>query len=61
MKNSNLFGWASNVLNATTVVFIIKNTTSQCFDKSQLTLTALGLIVALIVQIYSTLEENIND
>ena len=57
MINKNLFGWASNALNALIFIYLILNTTSQCFNKSQMGLVAFGLIVSIISQINSSISE----
>jgi hypothetical protein len=57
MINKNLFGWASNFLNWIVFIYIILNTTVQCFSKSQMGLTAFGLIVSILAQINSGISE----
>jgi len=57
MNRNLIFGWASNILNIIIFIYIILGTKQECFSKSQMGLSAFGLIVSLLMQINSTIKE----
>ncbi|MFH1365381.1 MAG: hypothetical protein ABIH28_02245 [archaeon] len=61
MEKTDLYGWASNILNALIFIYILLNTTKDCFNKNQLIITAFGLIVSVIVQVYSAIIKQMEE
>jgi hypothetical protein len=58
MQIKNYLGWASNILNLIIFIYIFVNTTSACFDKLQMNITAFGILVSILGQLVSSIEEN---
>ena len=61
MKKTDLYGWASNILNALIFIYLLLNTARECFNKNQLIIAAFGLIVSVIVQVYSSITKQIEE
>lgn len=58
MFNGDLLSWLGNFINFLILVYVsLAVVNTGCFDVAQLTVTVFGLIVSIIINIYTSLNK----